>query len=63
MTKETYFEELDLTIVDKVRDVLGEQLIERLQQMPVVDVAGYLKHLPIEGFWRCFCYSPLMSRG
>ncbi len=48
MTKETYFEELDLTIEDKVRDVPREQLIERLQQMPVVDVAEYLKHLPIE---------------
>lgn len=48
MTKETYFEELDLAIEDKVRDLPREQLIERLQKMPVVDVAGYLKHLPIE---------------
>jgi len=48
MTKETYFEEIGQTFEERFKNVPVEQLVDRLEKMPVVDVAAYLKSKPVD---------------
>jgi len=48
MTKETYFEEIEQTVEERLKNVPAEQLVDRLEKMPVVDVAAYLKSKPVD---------------